>query len=232
MKKILSVMLMFILLMSLMIPAYADSEEKVVKAAVSASEVKVKNRMIPAYSDSEVKMVEAAVSASAVKVNTGESVTLSAIVPKQGSSYTDSWLLAEKEQTIINVESDSYVSTAVFTAQEPGIYTIEYNIAMDAGKSGVIFSGKGSVTIEVTGVKTVVGAAIRDLVIKPVYDSDGRLTSYLAVGNKCIVWSNGDIEIIGTIGFFFGLNETSKTIEVTFKVSDVNYKYDVAVSRP
>ncbi len=202
MKKILSVMLMFILLMSLMIPAYADSE---------------------------AKEVEAAVSASATKVNIGESVELSAVVPKHGSTFTDSWSLAEKVGTILDEDSESYISTAVFKAVEPGKYTIEYNITMQAGKSNVVFVGKGSVTIEVTGEITVVGAEIIVTSFKSVLNNYGSTLYYKAEGKKYAVWSNGKRLYCGFISFNFGINDTFRDVNVTLNTTSGVYSYWVKV---
>ncbi|NJD02489.1 MAG: hypothetical protein FIA99_07820 [Ruminiclostridium sp.] len=205
MKKILSVMLIYILLMSLMIPVYADSW---------------------------AKEVEVDVSASATMVDVGESVELRAIIPVHGSSFEDGWLGAEESGTTLDKDSVNYISTAVFNAVKPGKYTIEYNITMYAGKSNVVFVGKGSVTIEVIGKITVVGAAIKDLVVySPVYKIDGSISYYPAKGTTCILWSDGSITSYGTIFFNFGAGETQKQLTFTVYVASIPYTYTVIVNR-
>jgi len=202
MKKILSVMLMFIMLMSLMIPAYADSE---------------------------VKETEVVVSASDVTVNVNESVALSAVVPKHGSSFTDSWSAAEKDGTVLDEDTQSYFSTATFKACEAGVYTIEYNITMNAGKSNAVFVGKGSVTV-VVSKPAVVGAEIRNLSIvgNPIINAGG--TYYLISGKTYIIWNGTNAEEYGFVSFYFKEADSYKDVAVKMKVGLTEYSYTVRVT--
>lgn len=82
MKKILSVILMFIMLMSLMIPAFADSGTKEVVVAVNASKA---------------------------EVNAGEIVELSAVVPKHGSAFIDGWTVVDKSGITSALEKRTFL---------------------------------------------------------------------------------------------------------------------------
>lgn len=216
MKKILSVMLMFVLLMSLTIPAFAGSKVKEVEVAIKALPTKV-NAGLQASSTE----VSVGIQASPATVNSGESIELTAVTPKHGSSFTDSWSIAEKSGTTLDVDTGCYISKAVFKAAEPGEYTIEYNITMDAGSSDVLFIGRGSFTVKVIGVtNTVIGAKISiDTLSKK--DING-ITYYNATGNEYAIWSNGEESpSIGFISINFGVNDSYKDINV--KIGDCTY---------
>lgn len=181
--------------------------------------------------EERAKETDVNLSTAVETVNVGETVTLTAETLKHGSSYTDEWSGAQKTDTVLDEESGCYVSTAIFTAEEPGIYTVSYTIQMQAGKSMVLFSATASKTIEVTGEKTVKGVEIKNLTVNPVRNTAGDVVSYLAVGNIYILWSDGTSTLYGTTSFFFGPDQYSKEVTVKVYVDGDCYSFTVDVSR-
>jgi hypothetical protein len=204
MKKIISFILVSILLISLILPASAAPLEETANVVITAT---------------------------SLKVNVGESVDLCAVVEKKGSDYYDSWSGAGKIDTFFDTETESYKSTATFKTDKAGIYIVKYTIIMEAGKSGTIFVSEGTCTIEVIGNKSVIGAEIRNLTVKPVYRSDGSISMYSASGNIYALWSNNTSTLYSSVFFNFGINETSKSIGVTIVASEIKNTYTLIVYR-
>lgn len=164
-------------------------------------------------------------------VKVGETVFLTATTEKHGSCYNDNWSNAVKSFTILDNDTDTYISKAAFIAEKPGIYNISYSIDMSAGKSDVAFSGKVERTIIVTNPVILAGADIRDLIIKPVYKSDGSISVYSAFGRVYALWSDHTATPYSSIFFYFGPNETEKNTSVTISSNGIQYKYVVTVRR-
>ena len=204
MKRIFTVVLITILLAGIPVYTYAGALEKAVNVEISAS---------------------------AECVRLGETVVLTAVAEKHGSSYADMWEGAVKKDTVFGADTEAYVSTAEFTADRPGIYTIIYSISMNAGQSETAFSGTATCMVEVVNPVTVTGADIRNLSISRITRSDGSTYGYSAMGDVYVLWSDGTAAPYSTIGFFFGAEETSKIIPVTLNIAGKTYRYTVAVTR-
>lgn len=186
---------------------------------------------ISASAASEQKNIEAILSNTPDIVKVGETVILTATTEKHGSSYNDSWSNAVKSFTILDTETDTYISKAVFIAEKPGIYNISYSINMFPGKSNVDFISKVEKTIEVIDPVTIAGADIRNLVIEPVYKADGSISAYTAFGTVYVLWSNQTTTPYSSIFFGFDPNETMKNINVTIPYNGVEYNYVITVKR-
>lgn len=182
----------------------------------------------------EPKTVTVTLSETPSVVKVGETVVLNAVTGKHGSSYSDFWSNANGVQTIFDEETGTYMAEALFQADKPGIYTIGYEIAMDAGKGDTTFIGKVERTIEVIGTTvTLTGADIRDLVVTPLLRSDGSISAYKASGNIYSLWSDGSAVLCNSIVcFFFGVNETSKNVTVTIYDKGINHTYVITVNKP
>lgn len=176
--------------------------------------------------------VDVKITSDTTNIKVGESIILTATSIKQGSSYQVNWDGAEDQGTILNTVSGEYVSVAVFSADKPGTYKVEYSIVMQAGNSGTYFKGKVVETINVYEEdKKVIGAEIRDLTITPVIGTDG-ITAYSALGTTYVLWSDNTSDPYGTVYFYFQENEYSKTVDVTFNMERQVYTYSVLVTRP
>lgn len=220
MKRVISTILAALLVLGLRGGVLASPSAKTIDVELSASS---------AAGLSVLTATE--LSTPAVTIKAGESVILTAVSLKHGSAYEDMWSGASALGTVLDEESESYISSAVFTAGEPGIYTVTYDIQMKAGKSDVLFAGNASKTIEVTGSAVVTGAEIRGLVVTPIKNSQGDIVSYLACGYTYILYSDGTSKEYGFISFYFGVNETEKDISVTVYEDGKYYTYTVRVSR-
>lgn len=180
----------------------------------------------------EPKNITVALSETPSVIQAGETVVFKAVTAKHGSSYNDSWSNANSVQTIFDEETGTYVSEALFQADTPGIYTIGYEIEMDAGKSDTSFTGRVERTIEVTGTITLAGADIRDLAVTPMFRSDGSISAFKASGNIYSLWSDGSAVLYGSVCIFFGVDETSKNVNVTICDKGINHTYVITVSKP
>jgi hypothetical protein len=180
---------------------------------------------------SDPKDIEVILSESATVVNIGETIALAATTSKHGSSYTDNWNNAVKSVTEFDPITETYISTATFTAEKPGIYPISYTITMTAGDSGTTFSKAAERTIEVIDSRTVTGADLRDIKITPIYKADGSVSVYSAYGTIYALWSDNTATPNGSIYFFFSPDETSKNIDVTLNIDGNLYTYMVVVNR-
>lgn len=199
--------------------------------AIIITMVIVLGASIGTMAESLPKYCEVILSTSAEIVNVGETVELNALTLKRGSSYTVEWNGAEDTGTVLDKDTGNYVSTAIFKADKPGIYTVTYKIQMNTGNTNTFFEGTAFTTIEVRNPVTVVGADIRDLVIKPLLKPEGTVSGYLVQGNTYIVWSNNTSTLYGTVSFFMGTYEISKDIYVMFNVEGKQYTYNVTVTR-
>lgn len=180
---------------------------------------------------SDPKDIEVTLSESATVVNIGETIALVATTSKHGSNYTDNWSNAVKSVTEFDPITEAYISTASFTAENPGIYPISYTITMTAGDSATTFSKTVERTIKVIDSHTVTGADLRNLVITPIYKSGGSVSVYSAYGTIYVLWSDNTATQNGSVYFFFGADETTKNIDVTLNIDGKLYTYTVAVHR-
>lgn len=206
---------------------------------------------------SEEKGAEVTVTTSKLVVDIGEAVSLSAFAEKHGSAYVDKWSAVkaptegepepDEEQsamdtpsidttavieggiTTLDTETGMYASAAVFTADKPGTYIIRYVIRMHAGKSGTVFFGASSVTIEVSGTPEITGADIRDLVVKPVLGTDGTIKYYTATGNVYTLWNDGKAVLYGSIRFYLNAGQTSKDVNVNIFHEGKSYAFLVHI---
>lgn len=175
--------------------------------------------------------IDVTLSATAEEIKVGETVALTAVSLKHGSSFEVLWLGAEDKGTILDTASGNYISTAVFTADKPGVYTLEYKIIMRAGKSNTYFTGSAVHIINIINPVTVAGAEIKNLAIRPVTRSDGSIAAYSAIGDVYILWSDNTGTLYNRMFFFFGPNETVKNVNVTFNIDGITYTYTVPVER-
>ena len=173
------------------------------------------------------KTVTAVLSDTPSTVLPGEAVSLEAICSRKGSSYSAVWSNAIEGQTVFSEETGCYTSQAVFQEDEPGIYTISYEITMYAGNSDTAFICKVERTIEVISNVTLTGIDIRNLTVIPVYKTDGSIAYYDASGKIYSLWSDGTEVLYGSIYFCFGANETSKNLNVTIYNNNIQYAYIV-----
>jgi len=176
--------------------------------------------------------VNVLISADATNVKVGESVILTASSIKKGSSYEVNWDGAVDQGTVLDTTNGTYISTAEFSADTPGVYQVEYSIILQAGKSDKCFGGKAVKIITVSGEeKSIVGADIKDLLISPVVRKDGS-EIYSAFGTSHVLWSDNTSKPYGAVYFYFQENEYSKNIDVTFNIDGKAYCYTVTVTRP
>lgn len=184
----------------------------------------------------EPKTVTVTLSETPPVVNVGETVVLKAVTGKHGSSYSDIWSNANGVQTIYDEETVTYMSEALFKADKPGIYTISYEIAMDAGKSDTTFIGRVERTIEVTGTPvTLVGAEIRNLsALTPLFWLDGSLRAYQASGDIYSLWSdNTAVSCNSSVSFYFGVNSSSTNVTVyIYDDKNIKHSYLITVYKP
>lgn len=198
-------------------------------ASVSAASAKKGSVSLMEITDQ--KLVEVKLSDIPETINQGETLELTATTLKHGSDYEEEWNGAIKDKTVFDAITGAYVSKAVFKAEKPGTYTISYCIYMSSGGSTTAFYGKVEKTITVINPVTVVGAGIRNLVINPVYGTDGSIITYLASGSVYAIWSDQSATPCSSIFFSFGPDETVKNVDVTFTIGGVQYYYTVTVSR-
>lgn len=186
---------------------------------------------ISVQAETVVKEPTTKLEVSQVTAKVGETISLTASTVKKGSVYVDYWVGANPEKTIKDDVTERYISTAKFTAQEPGQYTITYRIEMQAGKSDVFFEGFASQIIEVVDEVTVAGIEIRDVVFTDVIGPDGTIVGCNILGNLCILWSNGTVDVYGTVCSYMGADETEKTVSGIVTVEGQQYPYTVVITR-
>lgn len=179
---------------------------------------------IGAFAAPAPKTAPVSLTASALTVKVGETVSLEAVTLKQGSDFTDSWTGATKGITVLNTATGYYVSKASFSAAVPGTYTIKYDIIMTAGKSNVSFVGTANVTITVINPATIVGAAIKNVKAKANINPNGKITGYDATGDVYAVWSDGRETFYGVKEFSFSANQDIRNIEVTINGTEYTIK--------
>lgn len=183
------------------------------------------------YAASNPKDIEVTLSNAPSIMKVGETVELTAVADKHGSSYIDMWDNANEVSSLFDPETETYISKAVFKALKPGIYTIRYTIQMTAGNSNTVFAGTAERTIEVISPATVIGARIQNLTVSPSYRADGSLSGYSAYGKIYTLWSDNSASLYGSIFFFFGPDEKSKDVSVTLNINNHVYSYLVTVIR-
>ena len=179
----------------------------------------------------DTKDIEVTLSDSPSAVKVGETIELIATADKYGSSYIDSWDNASMVSTLFIPETETYISKAIFTAVNPGTYTIRYSVQMTAGNSNTIFAKTVEKTIEVINPIIVIGAGIQDLTINPVYIADGSLSGYSASGMAYAIRSDNTTTPCGSIFFFFAPSENTKDVPVTLFINSQVYSYLVTVTR-
>jgi hypothetical protein len=188
--------------------------------------------IIGVAADSEPKDIQVILSEIPTVVNLGGAVEITATAPKHGSSFVDSWEGAEKVFTEFNPAEENYTSKAVFKPVKAGTYVISYSITMTSGGSATIFSKKVERTIEVVNPITVVGATAKNLNLSPIYNVNGEILYYRACGQVYALWSdNSEIPTGSSVYFFFGPDETSKDVNVTFSVEGKQYNYTIIINR-
>jgi hypothetical protein len=181
--------------------------------------------------DSNLKDIEVILSEIPTVAKIGEIIDLTATTQKHGSTYTDTWDNAVKSATVYDITTGTYISKALFTAEKSGIYTISYTINMTSGNSDTVFLKKVERTIEVIDTTTVIGAAIKDLKITPIFNTDGSISAYSAYATTHALWSNNTTTPNGSVYFFFAPEETTKDIVVTLNVNGQQYNYTITVNR-
>lgn len=184
-----------------------------------------------AFAQSKAKEIDVDITCTKDIVEVGETVTLTAVLAKHGSMYEVDWLGATDGGTVLDRAMGNYVSTATFVVDEPGIYTVKYEMKMKAGRSEGFFIGKAEYTIEVINSATVVGAEIREISIDEVLGSDGSILYYSAKGKVYTIWSDNTENLYGTIFFSFRPDELAKDINVKLYIDGEIYMYTVPVSR-
>lgn len=191
-------------------------------------EVKMEQRLYDQDNNVEVKLT-----AQKLSVDIGESVELTAVTPKCGSAFTEEWSGAKRSYNEKDDFKEEYLSKAVFMEEKAGIYTVKYNIFMEAGKSNKVFMGEASIDIEVKEAESisVKGAKIDNLIIKEITNQYSGNVYYAAQGNTYIVWSDNSLTPYSTIFFVFQQNEFSKDVNVSFTVNSEKYDFLVNVTR-
>ena len=187
--------------------------------------------MLPVMAEELVESNEISLTASSREVLVGEEVVLEAVSYKKGSTYSDSWENSTKVETIYDEVGGNYVSTGVFKATEPGVYTITYTIDMFAGKSGNVFSKSVSETIEVIDSTHIKDIVIDNLIVSEDKDFLGEVVGYTGMGVIEVVWSNGEVTEYGTLFVYFGVDQYSKDVEVSVKIEDETFSKIVTVNR-
>lgn len=163
------------------------------------------------------KIATVSLSASNDTILVGETATLTATTLKQGSSFTDNWTGAIKDNTILDESLGNYVSTSTFSSSVPGTYTITYDITMNSGNSNVNFVGTNSITITVLAPKKLVGATIKNISSTPVYKNKDKnnIVRYDATGDIYAIYENGEEVFYDTFEFKFNQNHKERNIDVT-----------------
>lgn len=181
--------------------------------------------------DSASKDTEVALSEVPTAVNVGETIALTAITQKHGSSYFDNWNNAEKVYTKFDPETEAYISEASFMAEEPGTYNISYTIYMTSGGSNTVFSNTVEKTIVVVDSVTLAGAVIKDVKVTPIYLENGSISYYSAYVSIYALWSDNTTSYNSSMYLFFKPDETSKAIEVILYIDGTPYTYTVTINR-
>ncbi len=206
MKKKLSIFLIFFIMLTNFVNVFAAPHKKMSTfstLALSSS----------ATLDTTVeKDVDVDISADITKVNVGDTVQLRANTIKHGSDYTDNWVDATKVSTAFDSVYGEYISTAIYTAESPGTYTITYSINMSSGANTSKFSGSNSITIEVVDPVTVIGAELRNIKSATLINSDGSIRGYVGSGEVYALYSNGTSKNTGiTITYTLTYTEAHET---------------------
>jgi hypothetical protein len=185
---------------------------------------------VTAYAETE-KAVPVQLSVVPDEISLGESITVTAALEKRGSSFLDSWTNAQKVGTEYDEETGQYLSTAEFRPTEAGIYEIIYQIDMDAGGSGVFFTGEVKKTVIVKDTKTVIGAEIRNLTQSPIMSGD-VIIRYMVTGQAYAIWSDGtETNLNQAIFAFFNPYEYQKQVLVSFILEGETYQFTTYISR-
>lgn len=175
--------------------------------------------------------IDISVTASASSVKVGERITLKAIVPKHGSSFKDSWSKEMEYSTSLDDMNNKYISEATFIPKEPGVYTIVYQMEMNAGKSEKSFVGKGEYTVEVVDSTTIKEVGVKDLVVTEVVNSQGVISGYRGIGTVYVLWSDNTIMDYSTIFVSFQPDEMSKNVDVIVELDGKKRIYKVNIRR-
>ncbi len=120
------------------------------------------------------------------EVEVGDTVIFNASTVKQGQLDVANWsgLGVTGGVTTLNVETDTYESSASFYAGSVGSYEIEYYIRMIAGKSHVEFVGMNGATVQVIDDKTVVVQKVTVKVVEKKVE-----------GSKVTIIMNAEVEL-------------------------------------
>lgn len=163
MKKTLAIFLTVVFVLGLSAVAFADTTKKVLEPITTAVANAVSSDPTMAQNDNKDQKVHDAtvtMNASKLEVALGEKVTITATTKKQGSSFTDNWTTATQVGKTSLDSEGNYVSTAEFSSNTSGQYTVTYKIEMDAGNNTDKFVGEKSVTITVLGEQPTEGKVV------------------------------------------------------------------------
>ncbi|WHH61078.1 hypothetical protein [Petroclostridium sp. X23] len=178
------------------------------------------------------KEVEVTLSPADTVIEVGETMVLTASTQKKGSSYFDGWEGAVEGDTILDNATGNYISSAVFTAVQPGTYTITYSIGMDAGNNTDKFIGTATQVVTVADTAPVItGVEVRNLTVDEVRDANDRIIGYNVFGKAYILWSDSTEVEYAVIYLYFNADEVSKDIDITVDADGQSYTYTVTVVR-
>lgn len=184
---------------------------------------------VPIEAKTRIKQADVEITAGAYTVNVGESVTLTAQWIKQGSTCEVVWSGAEGSGI---VPADGFcTSQAVFTAAQPGVYTIAADVVMRSGKSATEFTGRVECTITVLDPVKIEGVELRNVTFCEVKRADGSVRGYWAVGDVYIVKTDGTALPYSTSMEYLDADATSKNVTVTYSVDGVQYTDTVTIYR-
>lgn len=157
-----------------------------------------------------------------IEVDEGDTVNLSAVTVKQGSSFEDDWEIngsSVSHTTSLNTSTGNYESGTSLNTSAAGEFDIEYSIVMLAGKSSVTFVGGKKTTVTV--VEPTVSVKKITIKVKSVearYASgSGNLTGYEATADATIELSDGTTDVIEDIEFNYNkhMNDAEVQLEIT-----------------
>lgn len=169
-----------------------------------------------------------------VEVDKGDTVNLSAITAKQGSSYTDDWKVngsANTYSTTLNTSTGNYESATALNTATAGEFEIEYSIVMLAGKSSVTFAGgkKTNVTV-VESTVSVKKITIKVKSVEARYASgNGNLNGYEATADGTIELTDGNTDDIDDFSFNYNKFANDKNIEIKVIIDGVTSTYELEI---
>lgn len=186
---------------------------------------------VAVYASDAEKAVPVELSVIPDEISLGESITVKATVEKHGSSFRVNWINAQEVSTEYDEITGQYLSTAEFTPNEAGTFEIIYKMDMEAGNSGVLFSGMARKTVIVTDTKTVIGAEIKNITQSPVMNGE-IITSYRVTGQAYAIWSDGtETDLNQAVFLFFKPDELQKEVLISFSLEGKAHQFKASVVR-